>query len=91
MSRPWTGKKVPSSHRKRVSRETLEMAISAAVEDHPIFGHFLSPFGFAFDEAGPRNADAVRRRIASDREAKAAVLHHWYWGKRDVGDLDDQE
>jgi hypothetical protein len=33
----------------------------------------------------------VRRRIASDREAKAAVLHHWYWGKRDIDDLDDHE
>ena len=39
----------------------------------------------------PRSAIAVRRRIASDREAKAAVLHHWYWGKRDIDDLDDQE
>ena len=32
MSRPWTGKKGPSSHRKRVSRETLEMTITAAVK-----------------------------------------------------------
>jgi hypothetical protein len=39
----------------------------------------------------PRSAIAARRRIASDREANAAVLHHWYWGKRDIDDLDDQE
>jgi hypothetical protein len=43
-----------------------------------------------FDDS-PCSAIAVRRRIASDREAKAAVLHHWYWGKRDIDDLDDQE
>jgi hypothetical protein len=33
MKRPWTGKKGPSSHRKRVSRETLELAITAAVKN----------------------------------------------------------
>jgi hypothetical protein len=32
MSRSWTGKKGPSSHRKRVSRETLEMVITDAVK-----------------------------------------------------------
>jgi hypothetical protein len=31
--RPWTGKKGPSSHRKRVSREAIEMAITAAVKE----------------------------------------------------------
>ncbi|SHG50712.1 hypothetical protein SAMN05443248_1782 [Bradyrhizobium erythrophlei] len=29
---PWTGKNGPSSHRKGVSREALEMAITAAVK-----------------------------------------------------------
>jgi hypothetical protein len=33
MSRPWTGKKGPSSHRKRVPREVLELVIAAAVKN----------------------------------------------------------
>jgi hypothetical protein len=33
MKRPWTGKKGPSSHRKRVPRKILELAIAAAVKN----------------------------------------------------------
>ena len=69
MSRPWTGKKGPSSHRKRVSRETLELAITAAVkESDPQCGPFV---GVLIEHHAPRSREDTNWAIKGIRFGKA--------------------
>ena len=65
MSRPWTGKKGPSSHRRRVSRETLELAITAAVkESDPQCGPFV---GVLIEHHAPRSREDTNWAIKGIR------------------------
>ena len=69
MSRPWTGKKGPSSHRKRVSRETLELAITAAVkESDPQCGPFV---GVLIEHHAPRSREDTNWLIKGIRFGQA--------------------
>ena len=69
MSRPWTGKKGPSSHRKRVSRETLEMAITAAVKkSDPQCEPFV---GVLIEHHAPRSREDTNWAIKGIRFGRA--------------------
>ena len=70
MSWPWTGKKGRSSHRKRVSRETLEMEITAAVKKsdpqcEPFVGVFI-------EDRAPRSREDTNWAIKGIRFGRAA-------------------
>jgi hypothetical protein len=70
MSRSWTGKKGPSSHRKRVSRETLEMAITAAVQkSDPQCEPFV---GVLIEHHAPRSREDTNWAIKGIRFGRAA-------------------
>jgi hypothetical protein len=67
--RPWTGKKGPSSHRKRVSREAIEMAITAAVkESDPQCEPFV---GVLIEHHAPRSREDTNWAIKGIRFGRA--------------------
>jgi hypothetical protein len=67
--RPWMGKKGPSSHRKRVSREDLEMAITAAVkESDPQCEPFV---GVLIEHHAPRSREDTNWAIKGIRFGRA--------------------
>jgi hypothetical protein len=69
MKRPWTGKKGPSSHRKRVSRETLELAITAAVKNSDLQ---CEPFvGVLIEHRAPKSGKDTNWAIKGIRFGKA--------------------
>src|ERR1700726_4392954 len=71
MSRPWTGKKGPSFHRKGVSREALEMAITAAVKKSD---QQCEPFvGVLIEHHAPRAREDTKWAVKGIRFGRAAL------------------
>jgi hypothetical protein len=69
MKPSWKAKKGPSSHRKRVSRETLELAITAAVKNSD---PQCQPFvGVLIEHRAPKSGEDTNWAIRGIRFGKA--------------------
>jgi hypothetical protein len=68
MKRPWTGKKGPSSHRKRVPRKILELAIAAAVKNTD---PQCEPFVVLIEHRAPKSREYANWAIKGIRFGRA--------------------